>query len=372
LLDPALDPALQSHTAPTSGAGCFTARRCKGCCQLACCTLLVLLVPWYGFCIKAQHSPIAALYPLVQKYNGGSEYLNEWNLPAQQPAAVADECKSLLKNLTALESYEWGDIGAAEGALLMYRCTKVPGVFEHVPREMRGVFWMKGDVVAEELSTFQNSRWFPEERVLYAPWSPFMWAWSTGKPPSAPLLGWMYNPADLRQSYVSLTAYNLAYSFQFKECPGSWNFPFPFGTWGSHCPKASGTSDLTYAELKIHSFGRMTTYEPRDVYTIERQSSEVKPGSSWYRGIYMAPRWMGRCKCFSVGNYEILKVVDEDGLPLEPYFTEFVQYMGNIPLRVFAGYSGAPIGNTSRTPTELMKTDDYRDLSREVRRLVWG
>lgn len=42
---------------------------------------------------------------------------------------------------------------------MMYEATKVEGVPEKVPRELRGVYWMKGNPVPEELMVIQHAQW---------------------------------------------------------------------------------------------------------------------------------------------------------------------------------------------------------------------
>jgi len=48
---------------------------------------------------------------------------------------------------------------------------------------------------------------------------------------------------------------------------------------------------------------------------------------------------MGRCACFSLGSYELVKIIDAVGRPLEPHYSEFLAYMGGVPLRFWAGFA---------------------------------
>merc|ERR1719283_293303 len=100
------------------------------------------------------------------------------NLPAQHSPQVMEELNSELTNVTTFYKYPalaemFGEAianltfgyGTAEKIVdMMYRGTKVNGIFETVPDELRGVFWMKVNGIGEELTVFQNSLWVEAEQ----------------------------------------------------------------------------------------------------------------------------------------------------------------------------------------------------------------
>lgn len=127
-------------------------------------------------------------------------------------------------------------------------------------------------------------------------------------------------------------------SFKFRECPGrSWT-PWPFGVPGQSCQKDAGpAADFQYAEIQQHPGGDLKVKEEEAEYRMEALPEGVAPGALWYRGTYNAPTWMGGCKCISIGSYTLVKVIDANGQPLEPYYSEFLQYMGDTSLLLWTG-----------------------------------
>mmetsp|Transcript_7287 Transcript_7287/g.26445 ORF Transcript_7287/g.26445 Transcript_7287/m.26445 type:complete len:243 (+) Transcript_7287:541-1269(+) len=207
---------------------------------------------------------------------------------------------------------------------------------------------MKGNAVGEELAVLQHGQWFEEDLAYLVPYSPWMWAWPKGTPKDAPGYGLLYRAKSVWEVAFGLSAYHLGFSIVFDECPGGPNLPPPFGVPGHMCTKGSGVDDLTYARLQFHFMGNLSFAGQVDMYTIEEMSKKGdEPGSTWYRGIYGGPpcfeSTFGQCKPFSIGSYELTKILDEDGKPLEPYYTEFLEYMGDVPLFVWAGYGNKTV-----------------------------
>jgi len=291
------------------------------------------------FCRHQVNPRVSQALPVIDKHLNGNRYYYWYNLPHQRSEGLMDSCKAQMTETFPIRNLEFGSVPAAEGVRLAYNCTKVPGLFEKVPEALRGVFWMKGNAIGEELAILQNGQWFEEERTYIAPFAPFMWAWAGGKPQEAPFWGHFYGTEDIHTAAYSMSALGVGYSFTFKECPGSPSLPPPFGVPGSHCEKGAGATDLRYASLQSHVMGDLTAISQEDEYTIEEMPSGVESGSLWYRGIFGGPSWMGRCRCISVGSYQLTKIIDGDGRPLEPYYSEFIHYMGSLPLIFWTGYA---------------------------------
>merc|ERR1712066_1181905 len=87
---------------------------------------------------------------------------------------------------------------------MMYEATRVPGVFERLPEKLRGIFWMRGNAIAEELLTLQYGEWFEDEQIFILPAAPFNWAWPVGIPKHAPDCGKLYSE-DASKGFKSLS-----------------------------------------------------------------------------------------------------------------------------------------------------------------------
>mmetsp|Transcript_97957 Transcript_97957/g.315212 ORF Transcript_97957/g.315212 Transcript_97957/m.315212 type:complete len:108 (-) Transcript_97957:310-633(-) len=61
-----------------------------------------------------------------------------------------------------------------------------------------------------------------------------------------------------------------------------------------------------------------------------------KDGSLWKRACYFGP---GSCAFMEFGSYNLTKILDEHGEPVQPHYDEFIEYMGNVPLLVWAGWA---------------------------------
>mmetsp|Transcript_39458 Transcript_39458/g.113406 ORF Transcript_39458/g.113406 Transcript_39458/m.113406 type:complete len:397 (+) Transcript_39458:41-1231(+) len=292
-----------------------------------------------------------------RKYFGGRPTLNYWNLPANRSQELLDDCLAELENVTSSGGALWGFASAAAAARLAYRCTSVPELVEQVPEQMRGVFWMKDNPFPEVLAVAHLAQWFDDERVLIAPFAPFMWAWPESKPSHAPMLGIEYKERLLKTvPYIMSLQYQNAFSFKFSECPNGWHppLPTPFGLPGGHCRAGSGAApEMTYATLQLHPRGHVEHQLKHELYSMEALPSAESTGNHWYRGIYGAPPVMGRCSCVSVGNYNLVKIIDGDGNPVEPYYSEYLRFLGDVRLVFWAGFS-------DETVQELLEADNFK------------
>lgn len=303
------------------------------------CLLATASAAGWDFCVQQAPPRLSQAAPLIDKYLDGSRYFYDWNMPIRRSTEMLDDCRAQLQNLTVISNMEFGTLGAADSVKLLYGCTKVPGVFEQVPEKLRGVFWMKGNAMGEELAVLQNGQWFEEEQTYLSPFAPYMWAWSWGAPSGAPLFGHFYGREEVKLQAFSLATLRAGFSYKFSSCPGRPSLPWPFGVPGNRCDKDSSASavDMTYATLQSHVMGDLEAVSQPEYYTLEEIPDEAQLGSKWYRGIYFGFEWMGRCKVVSGGSYELTKILDASGEPLEPYYSEFLAYMGSVPLLMWTG-----------------------------------
>mmetsp|Transcript_13651 Transcript_13651/g.36624 ORF Transcript_13651/g.36624 Transcript_13651/m.36624 type:complete len:137 (-) Transcript_13651:448-858(-) len=70
-------------------------------------------------------------------------------------------------------------------------------------------------------------------------------------------------------------------------------------------------------------------------FTLEEMPGS-EDGSLWKRTCYWGP---GRCASMEFGSYDLTKIVDEHGEPVQPHYDEFIEYMGEVPLFVWAGWA---------------------------------
>lgn len=288
--------------------------------------------------------------PLLEKLGGERKYQAS-HLPGKRDPKLFQECEAGTQNQTVREGLVFGYTSPADALQLLFRCTQIPGLIEQVPEPLRGVFWMKGNTRPEELAVLQMGQWFEDERTYVLPFAPFMWAWSEGRPedreeepavsPGQPsFTGSLtrHGREFVRRAAAFLAEARYTLSFKFRECPGrSWT-PWPLGLPGHACQKGTGAApDLTYAEIQQHPGGDLTVNEEDAEYRMEALSEGALPGAMWYRGTYGGPSWLGGCKCLSMGGYMLAKVIDSNGQPLEPYYSEFLQYMGQAPLLLWTG-----------------------------------
>lgn len=322
------------------------------CTGTACCGTVALIAasfPFLFWCHSVKDPMVpkeANTLSLINDYLNGSKTLNFWDLPEEVPAAQIMECNYELKKPVDFVGLRWGESPAKEAPGLMYKGTKVPGLFEQVPQALRGVFWMKGNGLPEELISLQNGQWFPEDRVYVVPQSPFMLGWAAGKPNEAPFGGAAYIDQMHKLLASALPGLMVGLSFKFDECPGR-----PFNQPGHVCRAGTGGYDpandfdettgtstgqnLTYATMQLHMFGNMSYHITPSSFTLELDDSGVQPGSKWHRGVYLSNLIMGRCECEFGASYEMVKILDENGDPIEPYFSEWTAYMGEVPVALW-------------------------------------
>lgn len=317
----------------------------------------IVAVNFTYFCHTLNTPRVAKTFPLINKYFGGKPTFNWWDLETQRSEELLEDCEAQLGGMREIGDFKYGSTSAEKGVHLAYRCTKVPGLFEKVPDKLRGVFWMKGNAISEELAVFQMGQWFEEDRTFITPFAPFMWAWAGGVPDQAPYFGQMYDPMKSFVHITSLSMFHVGFSLTFDTCPGTIDLPFPLGIPGSTCAKGSGDiPELTFAHLEAHIGGNLAVVSQADDYTVEEQPGSPLPGSLWHRGIFGGPEWLGRCKCISVGSYTLTKLLDGEGRPVEPHYSEFLAYHSDVPLEFWAGYAGEKL-------LSLLKEDRFEEAT---------
>jgi len=288
----------------------------------------------------------------VDTYLGGTLFYTSRSLPVEQSQEVREDLASELVGVTTFYKYPrladmFGEsianltfgYGSAEKIVdIMYRGSKVDGVFENVPEKVRGVFWMKNNAIGEELTVFHNSLWVEEEQTLLVPMTPYMWGWPAGTPKAAPANGLMYGFTEAGALAIIQGGDGTTFSYKFGTCPR-----------GKKCTR--GTNNLTYASVQVHPHGDLSKYAVdfaqmvpflpefpfkhiQGQFSMEEYPDSSPKGSRFFRRCKWGP---GSCSCLQFGSYELVKILNGDGSPLEPYYSEFLAYMGDVPMFVWTG-----------------------------------
>lgn len=106
----------------------------------------------------------------------------------------------------------------AKVARMMYEARKVEGLANALPRELRGVYWMKGDPVPEELMAIQYAQRHEEEGLLVLPFPLWMWSWAAGEPKDAPSELYSCDLSVAAQAIQGLIMAQTALSAKFSTC----------------------------------------------------------------------------------------------------------------------------------------------------------
>eukprot|EP00445_Apocalathium_hangoei_P002947 CAMPEP_0203858088 /NCGR_PEP_ID=MMETSP0359-20131031/11087_1 /ASSEMBLY_ACC=CAM_ASM_000338 /TAXON_ID=268821 /ORGANISM="Scrippsiella Hangoei, Strain SHTV-5" /LENGTH=349 /DNA_ID=CAMNT_0050774841 /DNA_START=3 /DNA_END=1052 /DNA_ORIENTATION=- len=274
------------------------------------------------------------------------QYRGWWNMPIQQSPDVLSELKKTLYPVPWGEK-PWGEVpemraGLAKNIIpIMFEATKVSGVFEKMPKKMRGIYWMKGNGVSEELTILHYGQWFPEHERMIVPFAPFTWAWPGGRPRDAPMGGAFYSgdfTSGLLAASVMING-GLVFSYKYSTCEGS------------YCRRTN--DDMAFAYMQVAAFGNMTQavglellvseltgglfpeVGPAGAFTLEEMPGS-EDGSVWKRTCFWG---FGSCAFMEFGSYDLVKIVGEHGEPVQPHYDEFIEYMGEVPLIVWAGWA---------------------------------
>jgi len=276
----------------------------------------------------------------------GRDSLNWWNLPVQRPQEQLEQCRSKLYDKFGYAGLEYGYISGKDAPHLAYNCTLVPGLTDKVPEKLRGVFWMKGNFMNEELAVLQNAQWFPEERTIVIPLSPFNWAWGGvdgTKPRDAAWFGVMYGKEQAMFFMRSMAGPHTSFSITFEDCPGRRKLPGFFRQAGAWCKKGSGRPpELTFGNIAAHEYGNLTseTQPLHFKYTFDYDAEG--PAGHWVRGIYQPILGLDpECKrlCLEAGGYDFVRILDGEGKPVEPWYSQYMAYIEGANLAMWSGYS---------------------------------
>lgn len=295
-----------------------------------------------GCCPAPRHIDDA----FVDKYLDGDVQWGYWKLPPRNPQTLEEQRMKLIDReafpatsvIKTESTMERGFASAKDMMDILYQATKAPGITEKVPEHLRGVYWMKDNGVGEELVVVQWGQWFEEEGVLLVPMATFMWAWPDGIPTNAPFGGIMYGP----QTTVTGARVLLGSGKPppDKNSPGCLSFKF--------------NRDMSYGTLQGHfhdvrddtvDLGTFIPFCPccscvRGLFTMELLDSEsTELGSRYKRGIWWG---LGSFTPIEFGSYTLTKVMKGNGEPNEPYYSEFVEYMGDVRLFTWSGFVDEP------------------------------
>merc|ERR550514_1311667 len=130
---------------------------------------------------------------VAEQFPGGMGW---WDMPRPQQRlpALRGALKSFpwREGAPQLSGCVFSQAPAAEAATFMYEATKVDGVWDLLPEKIRGVYWMRGNGVSEELTSLQYGVYYPDRRLLLVPFAPATWGWPAGTPANAPYGGNIY------------------------------------------------------------------------------------------------------------------------------------------------------------------------------------
>jgi len=332
-----------------------SSKRCASPLCLCICLVVLAVLLTNALTCGMRYAPFSQTAFLVEK---GLPFLNWWSLPGRKSWKDHEALRGeALENFTMIGGDGSADSSfssflAGDAARKMYEGTRVGGLFESVPEPLRGVFWKRGSPDAEELTAMQYGQWFEKERILVSTVAPFSSGWAYGKPRDAPHSGRYYGIDSARHGMALFYKIPFDFSFGFGECPADRGC-------NSSADNNSSEASLAFADIQIHPLGFMgISYKPdlisaflpwvpkpiaEAVYnwttswvTLEESSEDLEPGSKFRVHSFLGVA--GGCSEIEAFTYDLVKVIDKDGRPFEPYYTEFVEYMGEVPILLFTGF----------------------------------
>jgi len=328
--EPMLPVKVESGRSNGFSAGCICCR-----CTCCCCVLLlvaILVMGGYGaVCVRNTMSQPSITKDLAKDSPGGNMFTLK-NMSVVPTDQWKEYSAHLHKSWTKEGGYTFGYADVDDAPRLLNEASKVEGVWDKVPKKLRGVYWMRGNPLPEVLAVIQYGKWFDEQRILLLPNTPWTWAWYGGVGPVVPSVADMVTKLTYRftsgkslaESYTDASGIDTLVSFKFETCPGD-----------LECEE--GSTDLTYASLMSHPDGNLEKHGMQyyDGYTMEEMPKEVGgPGSLYFRRAEVL------CGLFGRGSgYELTKILDADGNKIEPYYTEYQQFMEGQDLIIWSGFS---------------------------------
>lgn len=305
-----------------------------GCASIATVTLVacIVLIVFVSKCVAGIKATESIALPLVRDMEGGQFFTlaNMSVIPRQNWTELTTQLKD---TWSTAAGYSFGYASVDDTPRLLYEGSKVSGIFDKVPEQFRGVYWMRGNPLPEVLAVIQYARWFEQEQILLLPNTPWTWAWfggASGEYP-APAGGVNFvtkatytasSGRSIAESYTDPSGIDTVVSFRFSPCPE-----------GVEC--TPGSTNLTYGVLMSHPNGDLSKHNMvyNDNYgMVEYQyPASVEPGALYWRSVTYF------CVDTHTG-YNLTKIIDKDGKILQPYYSDYVEFMNGKPLIIWSGF----------------------------------
>merc|ERR1712187_350719 len=200
--------------------------------------------------------------------------------------------------------------------------------------------WMKGNGIGEELCVLQYMEFDEQYGQMLVPLAPFSWAWAGGIPKDAPFGGAQYSPKTIESSAATLVqraavgnvvGAPISYNFQWRD--DGLKYADLYASFADmRVNMLDGWGYLRYGGGWIAGALGSACFVGTQTFTLEA----LEP-NSWKRGV-----WFGGCGCDCIenGSYNLRRILDADGNPVEGNWDEFLEYMGNVPLLTWSGQTG--------------------------------
>eukprot|EP00405_Crypthecodinium_cohnii_P018349 CAMPEP_0206452650 /NCGR_PEP_ID=MMETSP0324_2-20121206/20078_1 /ASSEMBLY_ACC=CAM_ASM_000836 /TAXON_ID=2866 /ORGANISM="Crypthecodinium cohnii, Strain Seligo" /LENGTH=362 /DNA_ID=CAMNT_0053922793 /DNA_START=80 /DNA_END=1168 /DNA_ORIENTATION=- len=323
-----LDPRRQLALKPQSNY----CRCCCKCCAFWCCLNLIgviALATSLYVCINQNNSEISPTAAL------GADAFQLQNMSIV-PSGKWQQLHEGLTDPWEQDGFGFGYVAADRGASMLFEASKVLGVFEKVPEELRGVWWAKGSPFPQVLMTFNFGHWSEEEKTLLVPTAPWTTAWWSGGnfaypesyfKPLARLFYTFVTGKQLATGYAALSNSSQTVSYTFSRCPGG----------GESCEQA--TSKYTFAEVSAHPKGHLQGqgFDPLASWSLMNiEATEVEDASQRDQSLF-ARRLNLECGPLAyMPEYHLAKIIDASGNPVEPFHSEYMDFMSGMPLIVWS------------------------------------
>jgi len=318
-----LESHLESARA-SSSAGSALLRICCCCC---CGTVLGLATGGaiVDHCIERAMGRETIVLPLAEELPSLGAGVFTFNNLSEVPRSRWTVLSERLTNRwTSVSGSSFGYASVQEAPQLLFEGSKVNGVFEQVPEPLRGVFWLQGNPLLQELAVLHYGQWYEDSRTLLLPNAPWTGAWFGGESSEHPgIVGTLgrsiFALPDGRtsaESCVHPSGLHRVQSLAFAACPAD-----------AECQK--GDEMLAYARLMSHPNGNLS--EPGVIYLDGETIERVGPSTYFRRAEVFCGLLGGET------GYNMTRIIDAEGDPVEPFFTEYQAVMAGDPLIVWAG-----------------------------------
>jgi len=330
---------------------------CSWCCPCCVASLVLLLVggiAGYALCIHpSENASAVQTLALVDKL---VPVVNWYVLPQVQSWQDLEKHKTHDYMPFERNGRTFATFMAPEAAKKMYDATKVAEEFDAAPDVLKGVFWVRGRGGGrQELVSMQLGRWFPDDRLFVSPVVPYGKAWPSGTPVAEVQSGFLYDPnvTAPRRNHDMDT--NMAISYKFSMCPPTAEFCNP-----------EKVDQMAYATMQMHPQGCMSKAiydggDRLDPFTFLNARSHMElldggrpeRGSLWKQSIALG---VGDCDCLKVDELTLTKILDQDGVPLEPRYTELLSAIGDVPFVLWTGWASVQARSDDAERSEALIT----------------